>query len=454
MTKVRYDRVPYFAGDPRAATKMYKAAFGGRSNIFGLGNSRWTSPGGTGLALAWGINYHFARRYGLCDWTPIGFPVTSQQFSITSSFNSGNNSQYNNNQTGASGAPFADMLPSQARVSYLATSGANQGMVAMTDPGGWTLSSERQGKIRTVGSEAGLRARIYCQADSNGTGVPEIAVQWRERPDETTGLSYSWPTQATMHSSGLALNDASSNYKFFDTPTTWVPNGTKVPTVLIDGSTGSSKRGVALITGVRFMRSSASYPPSGFLFQSFSRGGINISDFLTQHPNYHKPLIAFGPWSGAWICHQTNDLLSNDVSEINRYESDLRTLISSIRTNLSDPNFPIILFSNYTGTNTSLDRQRLRDQLSYVESEIAEDLEYVGFINTRRMIDNLNFFNPSSYTVGGIRSDYATDGLHADNIPNTLLAEIHVRAFLDMAIGKGSPEGSPQKFLGTQSTSI
>lgn len=289
------------------------------------GDSQETDPGGAGTTLIPSLN-RFAFEYnGILSESP--FMSGSHNYSTLSDYRFLHRGATAGGTTVGGVQGGVDTLPGYGY--YLAGGASTLGSV---------ISFFHDGGQDASGGPADADVPINNYYDvTTGTselvvvlkkwtgGNPDARIRVMDMPQVVAAGNFFAPAVIDITTSGLNLNANDDDYVEVRIP---LPTPTGYWQFVING------------TGVVGARVEDTAKTGGLTFDSFSRGGQTILQFLNNHPDMCDHLKAMGPHDATMITLGANDCFQRTLEE---YKADLEAMMDRIRTCYDDPDHLFIL---------------------------------------------------------------------------------------------------------------
>jgi hypothetical protein len=371
----------YWTQNPQLFRNLWQAAHKQTVRIAILGDSQETNPGGRGLDYIPRLNYEMWKRFGNVPETPIE-----------------GCSFY------GAGAPFADWMASGSCASpgpSVTRLAANQILPGMqprafsTLNGATNTNGEYFGQLTLLQQDASgvdpaagistnigyfntsgvVKAQIFA-ATNRSSG--EIAY-WAQ-PTDSQLPSYYSPT-TTAGTVTLGLQSGIFAVKSGQT-TSLQYNASRYMALQVAGTNDNT---FTDIIGLRFFNETH---PQGVVFDTFSAGGYQAANFLSNHGNAGGIFGALN-FQAAILHYGAND--GGTGVSAQQFEANLKAVMDLVRRWTGNPGFPIILISDVYRTGLTVAQEAQFDMYVGAQLAIAQADSNVLVINSRRLMDDLGW---------------------------------------------------------------
>ena len=393
------------AQSPERFRALFQSAGESMVRVLVLGDSQETMPGGSGYLYLPYLNARFAKAFGPAGesmlFTNVGMQSTPHW--LASSTTSAAST--------ATTVSSTAVLPGVVVRRLLADDGT-------------ILGAFRVMLLHDAASAADPLLVDGPWFDRSGPFVGEVlavastsptAVRWTNSPSDSSVAGFG-PMTVQDGVLPIPSKAAPGSFHWLETPSLSFAGKRHVQLNLsgalakAGGSGGGSKVASAEVAGVRFRSLQAHH---GVVVQSFARGGMRLQDVLGEHAASGAFLRAMAP--SVVVLH----FGANDVAYgigIAEWRSRVLTTIAWIRTEMGDPQFPVILASDLrSGPVVGFP---VLDQLPVVAHDIAMQDANVLALNLPRIVAEEYFWLD--------RRPYLIDAAHLRSYAQRMLAEAFV----------------------------
>lgn len=410
MSIPSFHNTPILAGRPASLvefSRIYDSAFNSFQRIAIFGDSQETL-GGAGTDYIDSLNVFANERFGQAPQTPLYPPGLN--------FSSGNPPGRFLGRGVRNGGSSVPATYSPPNFSGYRTAEAINGVVHVLCPNGEGMTSYENYRQFFDPTTEDIIFRVFCRTKS--TGSAEIIVQERHR--NISLPNFGSTLFATNTSSGLNLNGSDNDIVFYDTPTlTYDPDNPFFQMRIRGVDLGGGEQ--AELVGTQFIDTTA--PDRGMIFQSFSGGGDDTTDLLSDHSLAGAGLRAYDtatPFSVIFLTYSANDIGATPEA----YRTRVETLITALR----GPdwfNRPVLigLVSDDYRENLSTVEESRYNQFARIHAEIATRTDNTVAVNLGRLTSELAW--PQSW------NNVASDGIHVERRFRTQKAALFLDTWRD-----------------------
>jgi lysophospholipase L1-like esterase len=387
----------YWTQNPQLFRSLWQAAHNQTVRIAILGDSQETNPGGRGLDYIPRLNYEMWKRFGNVPETPIE-----------------GCSFY------GSGAPFADWMlsgscaspgPSATRLAANQILPGLQPRAFSTLNGASNANGEYFGQLTLLQQDAsGIDPAAAIPSNIgyfNTSGVVKAQIFAATNPSSGEIGYWAQPTNSQLPSYYSPTTTAGTVTLGLQSSTFAVKSGKTAP-LQYNGShymalqvAGTNDNTFTDIIGLRFFNETH---PQGVIFDTFSAGGYQAANFLTNHGNAGAIFGALN-FQAAILHYGANDGGAGVSAQ--QFEANLKGVMALVRTWTGSPSFPIILIADVYRTGLTVAQQAQFDMYVGAQLAIAQADSNGLVINSRRLMDDLGWSANS-----GMSSTFLVDGVH------------------------------------------
>ena len=409
-----YWQVPYiYSQNPQLFQSLWQTAQSQTLRIAILGDSQENpAPGSHGYQYIPLLNYDMWQRYGNVPETPMegcvyqyggGGVYPADWLMSGDCYTPG---------PGATRLAPDQILPNVWPATFTTLTSGSFGLLALleqdahnVDPGTGIPTD-----VNYFNTSGTVKARIFAATNSSSGEISYQAL-----PTQTAVPSYN-AAPTTTGTSALGLQSTTFAVMHYDTPALNYA-GNKYMQLEVYGSDSSK---LTDIIGLRFFNASN---PQGVIFDSFSQGGWQASDFISNTGNAGPMFAAFG-FQAAIIHYGANDAGDTTAAQ---FQTNLQTIISRVRSWVGNPSFPVILIADvYEDIGLTASESAQYDQYVGADMAIAQTDSNVMVINSRRLMEDIGW-NASC----GMCSEYLlSDGVHYTALGAQTLASAETAAML------------------------
>lgn len=415
-----FHHVPYiYSQNPQTFQSLMQTAQSQTLRIAILGDSQENpAPGSHGYQYIPLLNYDMWQRYGNVPETPMEGCVYQYGGGVNPADWLMSGDCYTPGPGATRLAP-SQILPNVWPATFTTLTSGSYGQLALleqdahnVDPG--TGIPTNVNYFNTSGT---VKARIFAATNPSSGDVSYLAL-----PTQTAVPSYT-ATPTTSGTLGIGLQSSTFAVKYGDTsPLNFA--GNKYMQLEVYGSDSSKPTD---IIGLRFFNASN---PQGVIFDSFSQGGWQAADFISNAGNAGPMFAAFG-FQAAIIHYGANDAGDTTAAQ---FQTNLQTIISWLRSWVGNPSFPVILMPDvYENIGLTASESAQYDEYAGADLAIAQGDANVMVVNSRRLMEDIGW-NATS----GQSSEYLlSDGVHYTALGAQTLAAAETAAMLGQVIVPG-----------------
>ncbi|HWG75627.1 MAG TPA: SGNH/GDSL hydrolase family protein [Steroidobacteraceae bacterium] len=408
-----FHHVPYiYSQSPQVFQSLWQTANTNTLRIAILGDSQETSPTSHGYQYIPLLNYQMWQRYGNVPETPLegciysygpGQQTPADWLMIGDCYTPG---------PSATRLTPDEILPNVVPSAFSTLANGNHGQLTLLEQDAIDIDSGTgiPTNVNYFDTTGTVKARIFAATNPSSGDVAYQAL-----PVQTNSPAYN-ATPTTSGTLGLSLQ--SSTYAVRSGDTAALDFGGNRYMALEVYGTDSSKP--TDIIGLRFFNASK---PQGVIFDTFSKGGYEAANFLTDTGNAGPMFAAFG-FQAAILHYGANDAGDTTAAQ---FQANLTAIISRVRTWVQNPSFPVILIPDvYENIGLTASEMTEYDEYAGAVLAIAQADSNVMVVNARRLMEDIGW-NASS----GQSSKYLlADGVHYTALGAQTLASAEAAAML------------------------